>query len=106
MGRRYDACEAAFNAGVKALEATAPEQEYEECVICMEAITPEQVLDSTQGMMFSSACLHGIHADCLARYFDTATNLGQRIGANGLPLEGKLIACPKKCGGTFTKTSG
>ena len=100
---KHDMTELSFNAGIDALKATAPEQECEECVVCLEPITPDQVLDPTKGMVFSSACLHGMHADCMARYFNTATVHGAPIGANGLPLEGKAISCPKKCGGTFTK---
>lgn len=91
----------ALEAALAALKKLQPEQEREECVVCLEEITAEQVFDPNQGVLFAPKCMHAMHDNCAKGYFNAAKDGGLPAGANGLPNAGKGIACPAKCGAYY-----
>jgi hypothetical protein len=92
----------AVEAAIVAVKALKPEQEREECVICAEEIKDDEVFNKDQGVLFAPMCLHAMHDVCARRYFNSAKDHGVPAGANGLPNQGKGIACPAKCGAHYT----
>ena len=91
----------ALEAAIVAVKALKPEQEREECVICAEEIKDDEVFNKDQGVLFAPMCLHAMHDVCAKRYFNSAKDGGVPAGANGLPNQGKGIACPAKCGAHY-----
>lgn len=91
----------AVEASIAALKKLQPEQEREECVICLEEIEAGQVFDKDQGVLFAPKCMHAMHDNCAKGYFNAAKDGGLPAGANGLPNAGKGIACPAKCGAYY-----
>ena len=94
---------AAFQSGIAALEAQKPEQESETCMICLEPIVANEVFGEGEGIMFSNQCMHAMHEACIRNYFNNRPTGHLPWGADGTPLEGKKVPCPKCREGIFTR---